>query len=232
MNWKLRVLGLIGLLVSGFVPAAIGDTATPPQVLSSTSDIYPAVSCSSINSDACAEVLQIAVDTREQLAPLLNLGPKWLFPVHVRIVTPDDPLADKIQHEAAAVFANDANKSMKIEAAFPSTDPNWHEFVQRQFVVALLWEKFFGSTQTFDAHTKLDVVPNWLIEGLCETLNDDTEHDRENIVKKSVQTQHAPSLQDITGWQQISEDRLMGLWQRAFCFYLVDSLDPQGIEAG
>jgi len=43
-----------------------------------------------------------------------------------------------------------------------------------------------------------------------------------------VQNQMAPTLSEITGWHELSTDRLLGLWQRAFSFYLVDSLIRPG----
>jgi hypothetical protein len=117
---------------------------------------------------------------------------------------------------------------MKIEAVLPASDPNAHEFIQRQFVTALLWEKFFANTKSFDKNTHLDVVPLWLVEGLREWLNDDPEHNRESIVRRAVQNNFAPTLAEVAGWHELSDDRLLGLWQRAFCFYLVDSLTQRG----
>jgi len=32
----------------------------------------------------------------------------------------------------------------------------------------------------------------------------------------------------VTGWHDLSDDRLLGIWQRAFCYYLVDSLTQPG----
>ena len=117
---------------------------------------------------------------------------------------------------------------MKIEAVLPSSDPNAREFIQRQFVTALLWEKFFAKTTSFDKNTHLDVVPFWLVEGLREWVNEDPEHNRESIVRRAVQNQSAPTLEEVASWNEFSDDRLLGLWQRAFCFYLVDSITRQG----
>ena len=204
--------------------------ATPaqdaPEISTTASQTYSQVTCTSADALACANTLQLASDTRDQLASLLHLGPTWRFPVHIHVMTPDDPLTAKINREAAAVFSQ--GTSMRIEAVAPSTDPNAREFIQRQFVTALLWEKFFVNTTTFDKHTHLDVVPFWLIEGLCGWLNDDPEHNRESIVRRAVQNKTAPSLADVTGWHELSEDRLLGLWQRAFCYYLVESLTREG----
>jgi len=199
---------------------------TPPAVSTATSEDFSQVSCTSTDALACSDTLQLASDTRDQLASLLNLGPAWRFAVHIHIMTPDDPLLAKIDREAAAVFSQ--GSTMKIEAVLPSTDPNAREFIQRQFVTALLWEKFFATTTTFDKNTKLDVVPFWLVEGLRELLNEDPDHDRESIVKRAVQNQMAPTLDEVTGWHELSDDRLLGLWQRAFCYYLVDSITQPG----
>jgi len=117
---------------------------------------------------------------------------------------------------------------MKIEAVLPSSDPEAREFLQRQFVTALLWEKFFATTTSFDKHTRLDVVPLWLVEGLREWANEDPGHNREGIVRRAVQNQTAPTLADVTGWHELSDDHLLGFWQRAFCYYLVDSLTREG----
>jgi hypothetical protein len=210
--------------------ASRAPDATPapdvPVVSTSAAPDYPQVTCTSADALACSDTLQLATDTRDQLAPLLKLGPTWRFPVHIHIMTPDDPLIAKINREAAAVFSQGAG--MKIEAVLPSTDPNPREFIQRQFVTALLWEKFFANTTSFDKHTRLDVVPLWLVEGLRESLNEDPEHNRESIVKRAVQTQSAPTLAEVTGWHELSDDRLLGLWQRAFCYYLVDSITQKG----
>ncbi|MEI9999534.1 MAG: hypothetical protein WDO13_10385 [Verrucomicrobiota bacterium] len=168
----------------------------------------------------------MAADTREQLAGLLQLGPGWRFPVHIHVLTPDDPLTAKINREASAVFSQGA--TMKIEAVVPIDDPDAREFVQRQFVTALLWERFFAGTKTFDKNTRLDVVPLWLVEGLREWINEDSEHSRESIVRHALEAGTAPTLAEVTGWNELNHDRLLGLWQRAFSFYLVDSLAQPG----
>jgi hypothetical protein len=63
---------------------------------------------------------------------------------------------------------------------------------------------------------------------LRESLNEDPEHDRESIVRRTVQTQSTPTLDDVTGWHELSDDRLLGIWQRAFCYYLVQCLTERG----
>ena len=114
----------------------------------------------------------------------------------------------------------------------PSTDPDAHNFIEQQFVTEMVWEKFFANRKSFDVHTRLDTIPLWLTEGLREWLNDDAEHDREAIVHRAVAGGRAPSLEEVTGWTTLSDDRLLGMWQRAFCFYLVDSLHAKGRQAG
>jgi len=47
-------------------------------------------------------------------------------------------------------------------------------------------------------------------------------------VKRAALEDRAPSLSDIVGWQDVSEDPLPGLYQRAFCYYLVNSLIQNG----
>ena len=225
---KRRMLFFAALTFVGSFPVcaqeapAASPTEAPPLISTSTCQDYPQVTCTTSDALACADILQLASDTRDQLASLLQLGPTWRFPVHIHVLTPDDPLTAKINREASAVFSQDT--TMKIEAVLPSVDPTAREFVQRQFVTALLWEKFFAHTPTFDRNTHLDVVPFWLAEGLREWLNDDPEHNRESIVRRAVQNQSAPTLAEVTGWHELSDDRLLGLWQRAFCYYLVDSL--------
>jgi hypothetical protein len=221
-------LTFVGLSLCG-APTRAQDTSPLPDapvVSTSTSPAYPQVTCTSADALSCADALQLAADTRDQLSSLLQLGPVWRFPVHIHVMTPGDPLAAKINREAAAVFLQ--GNSLKIEAVLPSTDPSAREFIQRQYVTALLWEKFFASDTSFDKHTRLDVVPVWLVEGLREWLNEDTAHNRESIVRRAVQNQMAPSLSEVTGWHELSTDRLLGLWQRAFSFYLVDSLIKPG----
>jgi len=228
---KRRILHVAPLAFAGFAFISARafaqdspDTGVPPPptVSTSASENYPAVTCTSTDPLACTDTLQLASDTRDSLTPLLKLGPTWRFPVHIHILTPDDPLTAKINREASAVFSQ--GTTMRIEAVLPSTDQNAREFVQRQFVTALLWEKYFANTRTFDKNTPLDSIPVWLVEGLRERLNDDPEHNREAIVRRAVQGQTAPTLEQITGWHEVSDDRLLGLWQRAFCYYLVDSL--------
>jgi hypothetical protein len=197
-----------------------------PAISTSTSQDFPQVSCTSSNALLCSDTLQLASDTHDQLAALLKLDPGWRFAVHIHIMTPDDPLLAKINREAAAVFAE--GTTMKLEAVVPSTDPNAREFIQRQFVTVLLWEKFFANTTTFDKTTKLDSVPFWLIEGLSGWLNDDPEHARESIVRRAVHSQTTPTLDEVMSWHELSDDRLLGLWQRAFTFYLVDSITAPG----
>ncbi|HEV3272223.1 MAG TPA: hypothetical protein VGZ93_08595 [Candidatus Methylacidiphilales bacterium] len=223
-------LGFFGYFLAGPPLPAQDAPATPapvaPVISTAASDTYPQVTCTSADALACADTLQLAADTRNELGPLLKLGPDWRFPVHIHIMTPDDPLTAKINREAAAVFSQGA--TMKIEAVLPSSDPDAREFIQRQFVTALLWEKFFAKTTSFNRGTRLDVVPFWLIEGLSQRLNDDPEHNRESIVRRAVQNQAAPTLAEVDDWQDLSDDRLLGLWQRAFCYYLVDSLIREG----
>jgi hypothetical protein len=213
-------------LFAALILASAMFAPVAPVVSTVASQDYAQVTCTTSDALAAADILQMASDARNQLAPLLNLGPNWRFPVHIHVLTPDDPLIAKIDREASAVFAQ--GPTMRLEAVLPSTDPEAREFIQRQFVTALLWEKFFAGETSFDKHTRLDVVPLWLVEGLRESLNDDPEHHRESIVRRAVEKQTAPTLEDLTGWHELSTDRLLGLWQRSFCFYLVDSLTRKG----
>jgi hypothetical protein len=218
------------LLVAGPGPFHLRADDPPADgsnpITTSASPHYPEVTCTTSDTLACADTLQMAADARLQLTPLLKLGPNWRFPVHIRVMAPGDPVLAKINRQAAAVFAD--GNGMHIEAVVPSNDPDARLFIQRQFVTALLWEKFFANTQTFDGHTALTVVPTWLVEGLSQWLNDDPEHNRESIVRKAVAESRAPTLIEIASWNQISKDRLMGFWQGSFCFYLVDSIIPPG----
>jgi len=198
------------------------DTTQSWTVTTTPSDIYPQITCTGENPEAVSDVLQMAVDTRATLTPLLRLGPNWRYPVHIVIVSPDMPLAATVKGEATSAIAD--GKTLRLEAALPADDAAPREFVQRQFVTALLWEKFFKPDTRFTSTTRLDVVPVWLIEGLREWLNGDPEHNREEVVKRAALAHRAPTLAEVTGWQEISDDRLLGIWQRAFCFYLVDSL--------
>jgi hypothetical protein len=228
---KRRILLFATLTLAGFPSLQAQETPpntapVAPAVSTSANQDYPQVTCASADALAVTDTLQLASDTRDRLAPLLKLGPAWRFPVHIHIMTPDDPLLAKVNREAAAVFSQGAG--MKIEAVLPSTDPDAREFIQRQFVTALLWEKFFANTTSFDKKTRLDIVPLWLVEGLREWLTDDPDHTRESIVRRAVQNQTASTLAEVTGWHELSDDRLLGLWQRAFCYYLVDSLVQSG----
>ena len=194
----------------------------PAPVPTSRSNEYSEVSCSTNDAVACADTLQLAAETREALTNVLKLGSSWRFPVHVHVITADDPLAATIHREAAQVLLTDG--TMTIDAYVPLDDPDAREFIQRQYVTEMVWEKFFAKTKTFDQTTPLDIVPLWLVEGLREWVNEDPTHNREGIVRRALQNQTAPSLEEVTGWKTLSNDRLFGLWQRAFSFYLVDSL--------
>jgi hypothetical protein len=232
MKWRRLFLAAV-VPVLGLAVLRAQETTTPaepvaPTISTTASQSYPQVACTTSDMVASADTLQLAEDARDRLAPLLDLGSTWRFPVDIHILTPDDPLSAKVNHEASAVFAQ--GTTMKIEAVLPSSDPEAREFIQRQFVKALLWEKFFAATKTFDRQTQLDVVPVWLVEGLREYLNDDPEHNRESVVRRCVQNQSAPTLNEVTHWQELSDDQLLGMWQRSFCYYLVDSLTRQGAQ--
>jgi hypothetical protein len=231
---KRPTLNLTALTLAAFLATLASDRAQdaptappPPPIISTTANqTYPQVTCTSSDPLACADALQLASDTRDQLAPILKLRPEWRFAVHIHIMTPDDPLLAKINREASAVFSQ--GNTMKIEAVLPSSSTNPREFIQRQFVTAILWEKFFANRSTFDKKTPLDLVPMWLVEGLREWLNEDPEHTRESIVSRAVKNGTAPTLDQVTGWRELSNDRLLGIWQRAFCYYLVDILVQEG----
>ena len=194
----------------------------PTPVPTSRSNEYSEVSCSTNDAIACADTLQLAAETREALTNVLKLGSSWRFPVHVHVITADDPLAATIHREAAQVLLVDGG--MTIDAYVPLDDPDAREFIQRQYVTAMLWERFFAGTKTFDQNTPIDIVPLWLKEGLREWANEDPTHNREAIARRALQNQTAPSLDEVIHWKTLSDDRLFGLWQRAFSFYLVDSL--------
>ena len=223
---SLAALMLVSCCCAGATSRGQDATPEPPAISTAASPDFAQVTCTSADALACADALQLAADTRDQLATLLKLDRTWRFAVHIRIMAPDDPLLAKIDHEASGVFAQ--GDTMKLEAVVPSTDPNLREFLQRQFITALLWEKFFAKTTTFDKSTKLDVVPFWLVEGLCGLLNEDPDHSRENIVRRAVHSKTAPTLEEVISWHELSDDRLLGLWQRAFSFYLVDSITQKG----
>jgi len=199
-----------------------------PTVSTAASEAYPPVSCSGTNAGIVAEVVQMAEDARDRLGPILQLGPTWRFPVHVRVVLPDDPLVNTALQEAVEVTAS--GNTMSVDVVVPAGDPDAHNFIERQFVTEMVWEKYFAKVQAFDTHTRLDTIPLWLTEGLREWLDDDPEHNREGIVRRAVQGGRAPTLDEVTSWTTLSDDKLLGLWQRAFCFYLVDSLTKQGAK--
>jgi len=225
VNWPALLLWLLApFVVAGRLLA--DDGAVVPTVSTTASQTYPQVTCTSTDPAICADALQLAEDTRYQLAPLLKLGPVWRFPVRIHVVTPDDPLSARVHEEGVAAIIVD--KTMEIDLVLPSSDPEAREAIQRQYVTAMLWEKFFAPDQVFDSQTHLDVVPIWLIEGLREWLNEDPDCVREAVVKRAALCGRAPTLAEITGWHELSSDRLYGLWQRAFCYYLVNSLVKVG----
>ncbi len=210
------------LLFAAMAFGGLAPLRAEEPVPTSTSNVYSEITCTTNDAAACADALQLAADTRDALTTPLGLGVNWRFPVHIHVITADDPLAAKIHREAAQVLLVDG--SMTIDAYVPLEDPDAREFIQRQYVTAMLWERFFAKTTKFDQNTPLDIVPLWLIEGLREWANEDPTHNREAIVRRALQNQTAPTLAEVTGWKTLSNDRLFGLWQRAFSFYLVDSL--------
>jgi hypothetical protein len=204
---------------------SIDPTTTPVEdgvAATATSERYPQVTCTGSNPALVADVLQLASDTRDSLRPILQLGRAWRYPVHITLAAIATPSGTGGTAEAVAVFTD--GKLLHLEATLPSTDPDAREFIERQFVTALLWEKFFKPDTAFTTATRLDVVPLWLIEGLREMLSDDPTHNREEIVKRAAMAQRAPTLAQVTGWKVLSNDRLLNLWQRAFCYYLVECL--------
>jgi hypothetical protein len=223
---SVRWLLVAALAFAGLAPICAQEpTPAPPPVPTSASDAFSEVTCTTSDAAACADALQLAADTRDALAGVLKLGPSWRFPVHIHVITADDPLAAKIHREAAQVLLEDG---MTIDAYVPLRDPDAREFIQRQYVTAMLWERFFAGMTKFDKNTPIDIVPLWLVEGLREWANEDPTHNREAIVRRALQNQTAPSLAEVTGWKTLSDYRLFGLWQRAFSFYLVDSLLRDG----
>ena len=219
MKTPLRVI----LALLGCACAARGQSLSLISSPSTAaSEEYSNVTCTSTNAGLNVDVLQLATDTRDVLTPVLQLGREWRFPVHIRVVLADDPLGDKVKEERVGVEAN--NDTLTLEAAVPASDPDVRAFIQRQYVTALLWEKFFANTKSFDQKTNLAVVPLWLVEGLTEWLREEPGKDREAIVKRAATIHRAPTLDQVTGWKEISQDRLMSLYQRAFCYYLVNSL--------
>lgn len=204
---------------------ALGAPLTPAETGTPTTaknDDFPQVTCTGVNPALVSDVLQLASDTRDTLAPILKLGHVWRYPVHIILAAPITRPAVESQGEAVTAIAN--GKSLTLEAQLPATAPNAHEFIQRQFVTALLWEKFFKPDTTFTTATRLDVAPLWLVEGLREMLNADPNRAREEIVKRAALDGRAPTLAEVTGWKELNGDRLMNLWQRAFCYYLVECL--------
>jgi hypothetical protein len=203
-------------------------TSVPDLAATAESDPYPQVSCTGVNPALVTDVLQLATDARVTMKPLLKLGPVWRFPVHVTLTAPAAAPQSDAAAESVSVIAD--GKTLRLEVRVPSSDPDAREFIERQFVTALLWEKFFKPGTTFTTATRLDVVPMWLVEGLREKLGDDPTHNREEIVKRAALGQRAPTLAEVTGWKDLSNDRLLNLWQRAFCYYLVECLthpDPR-----
>lgn len=198
--------------------ALASPTSDPPSTLASGT--YPQITCTGTNAQAVADVVQLGADTRDALTSVLQLGPVWRYPVHVTLLDPKP--GQKPPREAVSAITD--GKNLRVEASLSSTDPLARAFIQRQFVNALLWEKFFKKDASFTAQTRLDAVPLWLLEGLRESLNDDPDHNREEIVKRAAMDNRAPTLAEVTGWKDLSSDRLLGLWQGAFCYYLVDSL--------
>jgi hypothetical protein len=225
------VIEVVNRLLVLLLPAVFGlatgllradEGMVVPAVSATASELYPQVSCTSTDPAAVTDAIQLAEETRDRLGPLLKLGPTWRFPVKIRVVTPDDPLHDRVHEEDVAAVLS--GKTVELDLAVPSSDPDLREAIQRQYVTAMLWEKFFAPGQVFTPQTRLDIVPVWLIEGLREWLNPDSDNLREAIVKRAALRQNTPSLADIAGWKELSDERLFGLWQRAFSYYLVNSL--------
>lgn len=225
----LAACGFAAGMTTGLVRADAVDStpatappAEPGIAATAESDQYPQVSCTGTNPALVSEVLQIAADTRERMTKVLKLGPVWRYPVHITLTASADPSSSPAKGEEATALTD--GKVMRLEAKLSPSDPDARGFVQRQFVTALLWEKFFKTDATFTTNTQLDIIPLWLIQGLCETLSDDPSHDREEIVKRAALAGRAPKLSEVTGWKELSDDRLLNLWQRAFCYYLVNCL--------
>jgi hypothetical protein len=227
-SWRLSGWCAIFALAAWAFPAQADTTPTlvtnddgaAGQAIAIASQDYPEVSCTGENPAIVADVLQLANDSRDSLVPLLKLGPHWRYPVHITVLDPTT--ANPAPPERSTVITD--GKTLRIEASLSSGDLDARMFVQRQFVTAMLWEKFFAPDAAFTPQTRLDVVPLWLGEGLREWLNDDPDRNRSEIVKRAALGQRAPTLAEVTSWQDLSQDRLLSLWRRAFCYYLVESL--------
>jgi hypothetical protein len=210
----------LGMAASARADEAATVTLSPEAPATLTCEEYSQVSCTGTNAQVIADVADLATETRNDLARIIPLGPTWRYPVHITLL---DPVAgQKPPREGVAALTD--GTGLRVEAVLPSNDPQAREFIQRQFVNAILWEEYFKPDATFTAQTRLDVVPLWLVEGLREYLNDDPDRNREEIVKRAALGNRAPTLAEVTAWKDLSSDRLLGLWQRAFCYYLVDSL--------
>jgi hypothetical protein len=230
--WRLSAWCAVFALATSAFPAQADTTPSLPstdggagdQAIAIASQDYPEVTCTGENPAVVSDILQLASESRDSLAPLLKLGTHWRYPVHITVLdpTPGNPPPS----ERSTVITD--GKTLRVEASLSSTDLDARVFVQRQFVTAMLWEKFFAPDAAFTTQTRLDVVPVWLVEGLREWLNDDPERNRSEIVKRAALAQRAPTLAEVTSWQDLSQDRLLGFWRRAFCYYLVNSLidDP------
>ena len=224
IRWSLpacyAAFALAGLVrADSLAPESSPVAVAPESAPTVTSDQYSQVTCTGTNPAVVSDILQLAADSRDSLGPLLELGRTWRFPVHITVV---DRAGGAAPRESISAVTD--GQTLRIEAALPSDDPDARAFVQRQFVTALLWEKYFAPGTAFTTQTRLDVVPLWLVEGLREWLNDDPEHNRDEIVKRAALAQRAPTLAEVTSWQDLSDDRLLALWRQAFCYYLVDSL--------
>ena len=55
---------------------------------------------------------------RDRLTPLLHLDSTWRFPVHIRVVMPDDPLADKVHQSGVEVTASGNTMAVESGGAF------------------------------------------------------------------------------------------------------------------
>ena len=154
-----RLLLVTGMILAGAAPLCAEETAAP-AIATSASTTYPEITCTSIDGAACADTLQLASDTREELTDPAQAGADMAFsspPSMCSRRTIHSPR--KSTARPRRVFVN--GSTMRIEAVVPVDDPGAREFVQRQFVVALLWERFFVKTAKFDGNTRLDVRPRF-----------------------------------------------------------------------
>lgn len=168
--------------------------------------------------------LNIAIENRKKLEPLLGLPPVGVNHILIRIL-PADPKKDWPQPFITALLRN-GQLDFSIQLRVPG--PNVTEEFIRALTSVCLYEKVLANNQSFQAGKTLPLLPLWLAEGTLQQILSSGDRNWEKVVNRAKKVHKAPSLETVTKWEDLSGDSIERMWQQAFTYYLVASITKPG----